>query len=127
MSHEAQSWASTLPLKVCGHAARCVLDILSERVDPYGYGAWPSIKSMAKSLECSPRTVQRALRELIDAGLIREGDQSQTSHLQYRPTVYDVLTPALQYIESKGRHIMSPLPQSRGDISGLAGVTTDVA
>lgn len=127
MSHEAQSWVSTLPMKACGPAAFHVLVILAERVDEYGYGAWPSIKGMAKSLEVSDRTVQRAIRELIDLGLIREGDQAQTTHLQYRPTVYDVLTPALKYIESKGRHIMSPLPVSRGDKFGRSGVTTDVA
>lgn len=114
-------------MSACGSAAFHVLVILADRVDPYGYGAWPSIDSMSKSLECSPRTVQRAIRELLSVGLIREGDAQQTKHLKYRPTVYDVLTPALRYIESKGRHNMSPLPEPRGDISGPAGVTSDVA
>lgn len=127
MSHEAQSWVSTLPMKACGPAAFRVLVIMADRVNEYGYGAWPGIKGMAASLECSERTVQRAIRELVNLGLIREGDQSQTRHLQYRPTVYDVLTPALRYIESKGRHIMSPLPVSRGDKFAHSGVTTDVA
>jgi hypothetical protein len=114
-------------MKECSPAAFHVLVIMAERADEYGYGAWPSIRNMATSLACSERTVQRAIRELLAPRkdpetqeeldpLIRLGDQSQTEHMQYRPTVYDVLTPALRYIEKQGRHNMSPLPKSRGDI-----------
>lgn len=128
MSLEAYTWAASLPLNVCSAAGYRVLLMLADRVDPVGYCAWPSIVGMAETLECSSRTVQRALRELVDAGLIRKGDQRHVDHIRpdRRPTVYDLLTPALKYLESRGDIPVTP-SDSRGDRSRPHGVTTAVA
>jgi len=133
VSLEAYIWAANLPLSRCNGTPFRVLLQLADRADKLGYGAYPSVSNregtgMADVLECSDRTVQRALRELLSLGLIREGDQRLVDHYdsRYRPTVYDVLTTALQVIESRGVNRVTPA-ESRGDRSVHSGVTTGVA
>lgn len=128
MSLEAYTWAASLPLNACSATAYRVLLMLADRVDPIGYTAWPSVVGMAETLQCSARTVQRGIRELLDAGLIRKGDQQFVAHIRpdRRPTVYDLLTPALVYLESRGDTSVTP-SDSRGDRFGPHGVTTVVA
>lgn len=128
MSLEAYVWAANLPLAGIGAAPFRVLLLLADRTDKLGYGAYPSVASMADTLQCSERTVQRALRELEALGLIREGDQRYVAHYdaRYRPTVYDVLTAALTYTESRGDSSVTP-EESRGDRFRRSGVTTVVA
>lgn len=124
MSLAALLWAADLPLSVCNGTTYRVLLKLADRADDLGYGAYPSVRSIAAVLQCSERTVYRALAELRSKGLIREGDQRYVSHLdpRYRPTVYDVLTPALRGTESRGDIPVIPA-RSRGDRSGRPGVT----
>lgn len=128
MSLDAYIWAANLPLSRCNGTSFRVLLQLADRVDTLGYGAYPYVSTIAKTLECSERTVQRAIRDLLDSGLIREGDQRHVAHYdaRYRPTVYDVLTPALIMTESRGVNPVTPT-DSRGDRSRPAGVTTGVA
>lgn len=135
MSLEAYIWAANLPLSKCNGTPFRVLLQLADRADKLGYGAYPHISTIADVLECSERTVQRALRDLKTAGLIREGDQRYVDHLdaRYRPTVYDVLTIALTLRESwgsapdsRGDNRVTP-HESRGDTYGPPGVTTGVA
>lgn len=128
MSLEAYIWAANLPLSTCNGTAFRVLLQLADRADKLGYGAYPSINTMADVLECSTRTIQRALVDLRAAGLIRLGDQRYVDHIdpRYRPTVYDVITAALAYGESRGDIFVTP-DESRGDTSGHPGVTTGVA
>lgn len=128
MSLEAYIWAANLPLSVCNGTSHRVLLMLADRVDPLGYAAWPGISSMAETLECSERTIQRGIRDLLDAGLIRRGDQQHVDHLRadHRPVVYDVLTAALKYTETRGDNCVTP-SKSRGDKYRPHGVTTDVA
>lgn len=128
MSLNAYIWAADLPLSRCNGTAHRVLLKLADRADELGYGAFPKLSSIAETLECSERTVQRAIRELLAEGLIRKGDQSYVQHLdaRYRPTVYDVLTWALLYSESRGDNRVTP-DESRGDKNGHPGVTTAVA
>ncbi len=131
MSLEAYIWAASLPLSACNGTAFRVLLQLADRADPHGYGAYPNIATMADTLECSTRTVQRAIAELRLAGLIREGDQRFVQHLdpRYRPTVYDLITPALtirEHLASRGDSSVTP-ERSRGDSSWRPGVTTGVA
>lgn len=116
MSLEAYIWAANLPLSTCNGTPHRVLLQLADRSDKYGYGAWPHVNTIADTLECSPRTVQRAIRELLASGLIRRGDQRFVAHLdnRYRPVVYDVLTAALKYLESRGDNPVTP-DGSRGD------------
>lgn len=95
MSLEALMWAVDLPLTVCSPRAFRVLAKLAERADRYGYGAYPSVSTMATQLECSHRTVQRALAELLDLGLIRPSTVEPRTRADRRPRAYDVVTPAL--------------------------------
>lgn len=128
MSLEAYIWAANLPLSRCNGTPFRVLLQLADRADKLGYGAYPHVSTIADVLECSERTVQRAFRELRTSGLIREGDQRFVAHLRSdrRPVVYDVLTTALQVIESRGDNCDTPI-DSRGDTYGPRGVTTAVA
>lgn len=132
MSLNAYVWAADLPLRRCSGTAHRVLLKLADRADDLGYGAYPGVQGIADSLECSTRTVQRAIRELLDEGLIRVGDQRYVEHFdpRYRPVVYDVLTWALLYAEerghSRGDTCVTP-DDSRGDRNRRSGVTTGVA
>lgn len=128
MSLEAYIWAANLPLSRCNGTPFRVLLQLADRTDKLGYGAYPHVSTIADTLECSERTVQRAIRELKHLELIREGDQRYVEHLdpRYRPTVYDVLTTALITTESRGDNYVTP-GRSRGDSYGPSGVTTAVA
>ncbi|RBO72778.1 helix-turn-helix domain-containing protein [Microbacterium sp. H6] len=112
MSLNAYIWAANLPLSVCNGTPFRVLLQLADRADDLGYGAYPHVSTIAERLECSERTVQRAIKELRACDLIREGDQRWVEHLdaRYRPTVYDVLTTALRYTEERGGG-----PETRGD------------
>lgn len=104
MSLEAYIWAANLPLSRCNGTPHRVLLQLADRADPLGYHAWPGVAHMAGVLECSERTVQRAIRTLLDDGLIRPGDQRYVAHIRggNRPTVYDVMTTALIRLEASG-------------------------
>lgn len=98
MGLRASEWAAHLPLAECSRAStRAVLSILAVRSNDPGYAAYPSITTMADALGASRRTVQRCIADLLDAGLIRPGDQAATRNIRHdrRPAVYDVLTPEL--------------------------------
>lgn len=101
MSLDAYIWAANLPLDVCNGTTFRVLLKIADRADPLGYTAFPKPSDIAKTLGCTQRTVQRAVRELLDLGLIRRGDQSYVAHLRggNRPVVFDVMTDALKYTE----------------------------
>lgn len=102
MSLSAYIWAANLPLTAAKGAPYRVLLQLADRADELGRGAYPHIGTIAAVLECSERTVYRAIDTLLEAGLIRRGDQRFVAHLdpRYRPTVYDVMTTALKVIEA---------------------------
>lgn len=96
MSWQVMQWAVELPLNTCPPAARAVLMMLAERVDKHGRGAFPSQTSMADSLGVSVRTVERAIRDLRERGLIVDGDPALVAEIpsRFRPNVYDVVCPA---------------------------------
>lgn len=127
MSLEAYIWAANLPLSRCNGTPFRVLLQLADRADKLGYGAYPGVPSMAQTLECSERTIRRALADLRALRLIRVGDQRYVQHIdpRYRPAVYDVLTAALEFAESRGDNCVTP-DESRGDRFGHPGVTTGV-
>ena len=54
-----------------GHRAKTVYIYLRDRADACGV-CWPGIKTIARELELSPRTVQRALGDLERAGLVEK-------------------------------------------------------
>lgn len=98
MSLEAYIWAGSLPVGVCSGTAFRVLLKYADRVDSHGRAGWFTAATLADELECSERTVRRAIRELLDVGLMSEGDQRFVAHIRgnHRPIVYDLETPAKQ-------------------------------
>lgn len=72
--------------------AHLVLIGLADHAHDDGTEARPSVATLARYARCSPRTVQNKLRVLVDAGLIRRGDQQTVAHLpaNRRPVVYDL-------------------------------------
>lgn len=142
MSLATLLWAVSLPHNACSGIAFRVLTKLADvtRSD-LGYTAWRAVggeRGMAVELGVSTRTIQRALAELQESGLIRKGDQSFVQHIRAdrRPTVFDVLTPSLVYSErfpdipsetDNPRGDIYVTPQiSRGDNAGSSGVTSAV-
>ncbi|HTN57512.1 MAG TPA: helix-turn-helix domain-containing protein [Protaetiibacter sp.] len=95
-----------------------VLLKLANVANPEGRNAWRSKHELASELGVDARSIQRALRELEGANLIRRGDQKFVSHIRagYRPTVYDIVMkrPAqggLQTIDDG----LDAEPEARGD------------
>ena len=85
-------WANTIPLESCGAAEfRVLLQLANVHHDKTG-AAWQYVVDMSRALSCSQRTVQRALKSLESAGLIRPGDQRFVLHIRKdrRPTVYEL-------------------------------------
>ena len=104
MGLRAAEWAVSVPLSVLPRAStRAVLALLAIRSTDPGCAAYPSVSTMADTLETTRRTVQRGLRELLDAGLIRPGDQDavRSWRADRRPVVYDVCTPELLAAEER--------------------------
>lgn len=67
------------------HRAKTVYIYLRDRGDSEG-SCWPGVKTIARELKLSPRTVQRALRDLEQAGLVQRQPRyrkngSRTSNL----------------------------------------------
>ena len=77
MSHEAVTWAmDDAPMLSTDKGrpdttARNVLQVLAEHADKRGQGARPSVIKIRYRTGFNRRTVQRALRRLEDAGLIK--------------------------------------------------------
>lgn len=101
MSIEAVAWAlRQAPIPKNDHLAHVVLIALADRVQDDWCAAWPSIDTLARDARCSRRSVQMKLQDLLDAGLIRKGDQRHVAHLpaNRRPTVYDIIRPGVQTV-----------------------------
>lgn len=102
-----------------------VLVALADVADDGGRGCWPAVRTLARRARCSERTVQRILREMEDAGLIRRGNQilAEGIRADRRPVVYDLCMP------SRGDNLSPRSPHgvtdgaSRGDKPGTDGVT----
>lgn len=92
MSLEAFIWASKLPLNIVPPTAYRVLVLLANHAHSDGRNVWRNNRDMAQQLDCSLRTIERAIRDLKVAGLIHPGDQKLTQHLRQdrRPVVYDL-------------------------------------
>lgn len=96
MSLEAYVWVANLRIDECSGTAFRVLLKYADRADKYGRTAWYKASDLALDLGCHRSTVQRAIAELLDLGLMSKGDQRYVQHIpgQYRPVVYDLETPA---------------------------------
>lgn len=142
MSWQATAWADDLPYETMkSYLAYRVLIKLCNNADKYGQRAWRSNDELALELGVSKRSVQRALRDLELALLIKPGDQEFVRHIRAdrRPTVYDMNMryrevyeqPELpvEDVQEDESHGVTELStgEPRGDNWGLNGVTTVVA
>lgn len=145
MSIRAIAWV-LYEAEIDDHADFRLLTALADRASDDGTGAFPSVESLAKRMRRTERSVQRGLRKLVADGWVRLGDQSLVAHYRAdrRPTVYDLVmnrvpgdihvTPSepngvTQHVTPSTTSGMTtdvtPL-DSRGDIQGPNGVTSDV-
>lgn len=92
MSWQATAWADSLPYDALKPLATRVLFKLANVAAQDGKRAFRSKWEMADELGVDQRSVQRALRELEQAGFIGRGDQRAVAHMRAdrRPTVYDL-------------------------------------
>lgn len=119
MSIEAVAWALRYaPIPNNDHLAHVVLIALADRVQEDWCGAWPSVDTLAKDARCSRRSVQAKLQDLVDAGLIRRGDQRHVAHLpaNRRPVVYDIIRPGVH-----GLHPNAQSVENHASVSVPAG------
>lgn len=119
MSWQATIWAASLPHSRVGHVPFRVLMLLADHAHDDGTSTWRSVSSIASILEVSERTVHRALRDLKNEVLIKEGDQRLVQHLppNKRPRVYDLVIPKPGSVQ---------VELSTG-VTEMSGVTTGVA
>lgn len=103
MSLAATQWALTIRPDVVGAGAWRLLVHLSDYADPDGRHVFPHTERLAREVYKSERTVQRYLRELVEAKLIYAvaRDQRLVEHIRgdRRPTVWRL---ALNGIEDVG-------------------------
>lgn len=103
MSLNAYIWAADLPVTACSYVAFKVLLRYADNAGEDGTASWVSEARLADQIGCSERTIRRARKELIDADLLRRGDQRHVEHIRAdrRPVVYDVMTPPARMIHAQ--------------------------
>lgn len=116
MSIEAYTWALT-DTKVGDATRKLVLAGLANHAHKDGRHAFPSKATLADYAECSPKTVGRHLKVLLDDGWIREGDQQTVAHLRAdrRPVVYDVAMSETTRLAWQTERAATNTPTPRGD------------
>jgi hypothetical protein len=69
-----------------------ILVAMAEKANDDGTVTYQSAKTIGTKARVSPRTVQRELKKLEEAGIIRRGDQRHVEHIRAdrRPVVYDL-------------------------------------
>lgn len=72
-----------------------ILMAYSERADDDGCNAWQSHPTIAKRAHISAKTVGRRVKDMIERGLLKKGDQRAVEHIEFwqRPVVYDIQIP----------------------------------
>lgn len=119
MSIRALAWAQTIRT---GHYTRkLVLIALADRFNEGEDAAWPSIGWLERTTELSRRTIQRALRDLEEQGLIipcgRAGTDTRYQTNRYRLAVDN---PTVQGRHADTRDVLG------ASTTTLRGVTDDV-
>jgi DNA-binding transcriptional ArsR family regulator len=112
---------------------RSLLVLLADGADSTGRGSRMSVATLARKLTTTERTVMRAMADLYELGLVRDGDQQLVAHyrLDRRPIVRDlalarVALPEDGVTDVSSRPEQAPQPvdkRPRGDKSGSHGVT----
>lgn len=81
-------------------------------------GAWPTIETIARLANCSERTVQRCLPELVELGeLVIEPQAGGTRKTpsRYRPNRYEIDIVCPPECDGTMNHRLTDIPDSRGD------------
>lgn len=135
MSIEAMAWVLS-GADVQTTTEMAVMIGLANHADAYGYHAFPSVRTLARYVKASERTVQRTLTTLSERGVIEEGDGSILDQFRIpanrRPVVWNLRMGVGRVLlnhpdlvdedpESWGDNL-APLT-SRGDIHDSSGVT----
>ncbi|MDQ7986230.1 helix-turn-helix domain-containing protein [Pseudomonas sp. G34] len=113
MSIKAMNWAWEQPLPP---VPKLVLMALADNADDHGY-CWPKMKTIAAKCSTSERTVQRTIKTLLAAGLLKKDARFSASGRQ----VSNGYTLALTYPDK-----LSPSPKcnhGEGDTCVTPGVT----
>lgn len=123
MSVDAVSWA--LKAQGVSPRAKLVLIGLADSADKDGWDCYPGRKTLAEAGACSLDTVDRALRELIDAGLIevtnrvRETKAKTSNHYIINPSRISaasrenaVTTPSRKGAAIPAADMRPPMPHS---------------
>lgn len=112
-------WVLDLP--VSDRAIR-LYAVLVRYADKDTHKAFPSRKTLAKRLRCSTKSVDRAIQELIDSGLLSK-EQRFNSSLVF--TVHTLATPVSRGVDSGDQGGWTP--ESRGvDTSDDLTITTEL-
>lgn len=77
---------------------RTVLMVYADRSDPDGCNAYPSVKTVARTVMCDPKTVRNTVKNLVARGLMRPQGGPPPPRLmripeEFRPKVYEVCLP----------------------------------
>ena len=117
MSLAAINWA--MDVKAGNGTNKLVLMILADRYNESDEIAWPAVTWIAERSELSRRTVQRALRELEERGLIE--------HVGWRGRTADRCAKAYRLPLQNGASECHPMSSttSRGVIHDVAGRHSD--
>lgn len=103
-----------------------VLVTLADYTDPLGRHAFPAVSTLVDRTGYARSTVHRALGQLLDAGLIRRGDQLLVEHLpaNRRPAVYDLDLPVIRGTRHpvQGSDDETPAGVRQGSDRGPTGV-----
>lgn len=123
MSIKAMNWAWEQPLPP---VPKLVLMALADNADDHGY-CWPKMKTIAAKCSTSERTVQRTIKTLLAAGLLKKDARFDASGRQVSNgytlalTYPDKLSPQADDIAKEGDTTVTPgvtqLCQGEGDIA----------
>ncbi|UCJ16933.1 helix-turn-helix domain-containing protein [Pseudomonas sp. MM211] len=110
MSIKAMNWAWEQPLPP---VPKLVLMALADNADDHGY-CWPKMKTIAAKCSTSERTVQRTIKTLLAAGLLKKdarfnGSGRQVSNGYTLALTYpDKLSPSTKCSEGEGDTRVAP-------------------
>ena len=93
-----ETMSHVLGLDVGDSTRKLVLIGYANHAHADGTAAFPGVATVARYANCSTRTVQRHVAQLLEDGYLREGDQSLVAlkRADQRPIVYDVAMSSLE-------------------------------
>jgi len=119
MSVRAMSWA--LDLSLAGQPmAKFVLVVLCDHADNDGRNIYPAVNTVARKTDLSERSVQRAMRWLVEHGLLIPDGVQRVPHGAVRRYRVDMTQRVATTLTGDTQ---SPVESARGDTQSPQGVT----